>query len=473
MAVRASRTRRDVFTPEKLTDEHRLIAQTTDEFVSTRCCRTSIGWSRRTGTLARQLLTPVRRARAARRRTCPKQYGGLDLDKVTSLDSRRAHRAVRLVRDGLRRSGEPLRAAAGPLRHGGSEGALSAEAASSGEMVGAYALSESGSGSDALAAKTRAIEAGGRIAGVSTAKRCGSPTAASPTCSSSSPRSTATSSPRSSSSEPCPASAPARKSTRWASTARRRRRSSCRTCKVPAGNVLGEVGKGHKVALNTLNYGRFKLGGDVHGRAPRVAIGDAARYAAQRAGSSASRSRRSAPSGTSSARWRRAPTRWRAWCIARQDCIDAAPRAASSRDGASIAPAFEEYAIEASIAKVAGSEMLDFVLDENMQIHGGNGFVQGLPRRALLPRRARQPDLRGHQRDQPTADPRHAGAPRAEGRPAARRRCQGAAGRACRRRRRLRAARTRGCGRESCGRRRSRRSRWWSSARRCRRTARS
>jgi alkylation response protein AidB-like acyl-CoA dehydrogenase len=39
----------------------------------------------------------------------------------------------------------------------------------------------------------------------------------------------------------------------------------------------------------------------------------------------------------------------------------------------------EEYAVEASIAKVAGSEMLDFVLDENIQIHGGNGFVRDYP----------------------------------------------------------------------------------------------
>src|SRR5678815_4500347 len=45
-------------------------------------------------------------------------------------------------------------------------------------------------------------------------------------------------------------------------------------------------------------------------------------------------------------------------------------------DGAAIAKAFEEYAVEASIAKVAGSEILDYVLDENVQIHGGNGFVK-------------------------------------------------------------------------------------------------
>ena len=41
--------------------------------------------------------------------------------------------------------------------------------------------------------------------------------------------------------------------------------------------------------------------------------------------------------------------------------------------------ALEEFAIEASILKVAGSEMLDYVVDENVQIHGGNGFVRDYP----------------------------------------------------------------------------------------------
>ena len=41
--------------------------------------------------------------------------------------------------------------------------------------------------------------------------------------------------------------------------------------------------------------------------------------------------------------------------------------------------ALEEFAIEASILKVAGSEMLDFAVDENVQIHGGNGFVRDYP----------------------------------------------------------------------------------------------
>jgi alkylation response protein AidB-like acyl-CoA dehydrogenase len=56
--------------------------------------------------------------------------------------------------------------------------------------------------------------------------------------------------------------------------------------------------------------------------------------------------------------------------------IDAALAAAAApHEGATVARAFEEFAIEASVAKVAGSETLDYVLDENVQIHGGNGYV--------------------------------------------------------------------------------------------------
>ena len=57
--------------------------------------------------------------------------------------------------------------------------------------------------------------------------------------------------------------------------------------------------------------------------------------------------------------------------------IEATPHDAGDQSVA--LAALEEYAIEASIAKVAGSEMLDFVLDENIQIHGGNGFVRDYP----------------------------------------------------------------------------------------------
>jgi alkylation response protein AidB-like acyl-CoA dehydrogenase len=146
--------------------------------------------------------------------------------------------------------------------------------------------------------------------------------------------------------------------------------------KVPAGNVLGEVGKGHKVALNTLNFGRFKLGGMCVGGS-RAAIGDAARYAG-------ARRQFGHPIATFGAiRHKLGEMTARTYAmeslIYRTAGLIDADLAATARDGASVAQAFEEYAVEASIAKVGGTEVLDYVLDENIQIHGGNGFVKDYP----------------------------------------------------------------------------------------------
>src|SRR5204863_7737280 len=58
---------------------------------------------------------------------------------------------------------------------------------------------------------------------------------------------------------------------------------------------------------------------------------------------------------------------------------DATVADAGSHGGPAIASALEEFAVEASIAKAMGSEVLDCVLDENVQIHGGNGFVKDYP----------------------------------------------------------------------------------------------
>ena len=87
-----------------------------------------------------------------------------------------------------------------------------------------------------------------------------------------------------------------------------------------------------------------------------------------------------------------------------------------AHDGSAALAAFEEYAVEASIAKVAGSEALDFVLDENVQIHGGNGYVHDYPAERHVRDARVNRIFEGHQRDQPPADSRHADPPRAQGR---------------------------------------------------------
>ena len=199
---------------------------------------------------------------------------------------------------------------------------------------------------------------------------------------------------------------------------------------MPAGNLLGEIGKGHKIAFNVLNYGRFKLAAMCSGGAQ--ARRSAKRRATRRSGSSsASRSRRSAPSGTSSPRWRFANTPSRAMLYRTAGLIDARDRRAGTTARAVLA-ALEEFAIEASILKVAGSEMLDFVARRERADSRRQRLRARLSGGAPLPRRAREPHLRGHERDQPPARPGHAGEARGQGRPAAHCRGAAAAGRSAR-----------------------------------------
>ena len=144
---------------------------------------------------------------------------------------------------------------------------------------------------------------------------------------------------------------------------------------VPAANVLGEVGRGHKVAFNVLNYGRFKLAAMCSGGA-RAVIGEAARYALQR------RQFGQPIAAFGAIRHKLAEMTIRQYAVESMlyrttGLIDR--MIASDGSAAAALAALEEFAVEASILKVAASEMLDYVLDENVQIHGGNGFVKDYP----------------------------------------------------------------------------------------------
>ncbi len=149
--------------------------------------------------------------------------------------------------------------------------------------------------------------------------------------------------------------------------------------RVPAENLLGEIGKGHKIAFNVLNFARYKLGAMCAGAA-QGAIGEAARYAAQR-------KQFGQPIASFGAiKHKIGEMVARAYAVQSliyrtAGLIDARIEATPHDpvDQSVALATLEEYAIEASIAKVAGSEMLDFVLDENIQIHGGNGFVRDYP----------------------------------------------------------------------------------------------
>jgi len=370
-----SATADSVFTPEGVSDEHRLIGQTAQEFVDKEILPVLDKLEEKDWALARRL---VKRGGdlGLLGVDVPEEYGGVGLDKVSSLvvSEKMASSASFGATFGAHANLTVI-----PLLLFGSEAQKQKYLPKllAGDIIGAYGLSESGSGSDALGARARAarqpdgsfilngekmwITNGGfadlfvvfakvdgdqftallveRESGVKSGKEehkmglHGSSTTA----------------------------------------------LIFQDVKVPAENVLGEVGKGHKVAFNVLNFARFKLGAMCAGGA-RGAIAESARYAA-------TRRQFGVPIASFGAiKHKIGEMVVRTYAIESllyrtAGLVDARIAATphDATDGSAALAAFEEYAVEASIAKVAGSEALDFVLDENIQIHGGNGYVRDYP----------------------------------------------------------------------------------------------
>lgn len=364
----------EIFTPEDFTDEQLMIAKTTEDFVVEQVVPLlekienhefdhSVSLLKQAGELG-LLAADV-----------PEEYGGIGLDKISSS----------LITEKFSRSGSFS------LSHGAHVGIGSLPIVffgneeqkqkylpglASGELIAAYALTEPSSGSDALSAKTTAklneagthyqlngekqwiTNAGFADVFIVYAKINGEEFSA----------------------------FIVEKDFEGVSLGPEEKKmgikgSSTRTlilddALVPKENLLGEAGKGHIIAFNILNVGRYKLGIGCVGAAKR-GIQLSVQYANERKQFKQPIS--SFPLiqeklGTMSAITYAAESSiYRTGGLIDQSFTVLSDE--DKKDGIAVAKAIAEYAIECSLNKVFGSEALDFVADEGVQIHGGNGFM--------------------------------------------------------------------------------------------------
>jgi len=368
----------DVFTPEDFTEQHQLIAQTAEEFALNEIIPNIEKMEHKDFSVTRALMRKAGELGLSSAEI-PEAYGGLEMDKVTAA----------VIADHIAKYAGFATSWGGhtgigtlPIVYFGSEAQKQnyLPRLAAGEIIGAYALSEASSGSDALNCRTRAaLTPDGRhyvlngekmwitnagFADLFTifAKVDG---------------------------EKFTAFLVEKTFPGFSIGAEEhkmgiRGSSTCpiilNDCKVPVENVLGEIGKGHIIAFNILNVGRFKLGAMCVGGA-RLALENAAAYAKQR------KAFKKVIADFGLIREKLAQMATLIYVgeslvfrtVGMMDVALAAVDKSSAEALGNTRKAIEEYAVECSIIKVWGSEMIDYVVDETVQIYGGYGFVEEYP----------------------------------------------------------------------------------------------
>jgi alkylation response protein AidB-like acyl-CoA dehydrogenase len=368
----------EVFTPEDFSEQHQLIGQTTEEFAVNEILPNVEKIEHKEFQVTRDLLKKAGDLGLSGVEI-PEEYGGLEMDKVTSAviaDHIAKYAGFATTWGGHSGIGTL------PIVYFGTEEQKKKylPKLAAGEIVGAYALSESTSGSDAMNCRARAelskdgkhyilngekmwiTNAGFADLFTVFAKVDG---------------------------EKFSAFLVERNYPGFSVGAEEhkmgiRGSSTCpiilNDCKVPVENLLGEIGKGHVIAFNILNIGRFKLGAMCVGGA-RVSLENAVGYAKQRKAFN----KVIADFGLI----REKIANMAALIYVGESLVyrtvgmmDAA-LSEVDKSGADAMKetrkAIEEYAVECSIIKVWGSEMIDYVVDETMQIYAGYGFVEEYP----------------------------------------------------------------------------------------------
>ncbi|HEV7701326.1 MAG TPA: acyl-CoA dehydrogenase family protein [Pyrinomonadaceae bacterium] len=370
----AESTMAEIFTPEDLSEEQRMIGETTREFVDNEVAPQLPAMEQHAWEIARELVKKGGDL-GLLGATIPEEYGGLGLDQTSGV----------VIAEMMGRAGGfgttfGAQTSIGllPILYFGSEELKKTWIPKiiSGDTISAYCLTESSSGSDAQGAKTTAklsedgstytlngekmFISNGSFADVYIvfAKVDGEKDKFSAFVVERS--------------ESCrPGSEEHKMGIKSSSTTP----LILSDCKIPATNLIGNVGDGAKIAFNILNVGRFKLGASVTGGA-KLAIHHAVRYANER------EQFKTKISSFGAIKHKLAEMAIRTW-VAESityrtvGMIDAL--IGDGADNATKLQSIEEYAVESSINKVACSEALDYVVDEMVQIYGGYGYSADYP----------------------------------------------------------------------------------------------
>ncbi|MBF0430062.1 MAG: acyl-CoA dehydrogenase family protein [Fibrobacteria bacterium] len=369
---------KQVFTPEDFSEEHVMIQDTARKFVDGEVTPVRDEIDKINYDISQDLMAKAGELGLLGIEV-EEDFGGIDLDKVTST----------IVSEELGRAGSfcvTMGAHSGiatlPIVYYGTKEQKEKylPLLSSGEWVGAYALTEPGSGSDALAAKTKAVLSddkkhyvinGSKIfitnggfakCFIVFAKIDGEQFSA----------------------------FIVERSFEGLSVGEEEKKLGIKgssttvvnldNVKVPVENLLGEPGIGAKIALNILNIGRFKLGAGALGAAKDV-VDKAVKYTSEREqfGKTINKfgmiQEKLAKMATRTFAAESMVYRTVGLIQSLVDTIDKSAEDAKRQ----ILKSIEEYSIECSIVKVYGSEMIDFVSDEGLQCFGGYGFSQEYP----------------------------------------------------------------------------------------------
>jgi alkylation response protein AidB-like acyl-CoA dehydrogenase len=367
------RTTSEVFTPEDFTEEHRMIAETTRQFIDNEVVPRIDELEQHDWKLARELVKKAADLGLIGA-NIPEEYGGLGLDQTSgALVGENIGRCASFATTLGAESGIGLL----PIIYFGTEAAKQKylPKIASGEVITAYALTEAGSGSDAMAAKATArlstdgthyilngekmFITNGGFADIFIvfAKVDGDKFSAFIV-------------------ERQEGLSPGAEEHKMGIKGSSTTPLVLADAKAPVENLLGEIGKGAKIAFNTLNIGRFKLGAMCVG-GMKLMLHESIRYANERQQFGKSISSFGAIKsklGEMAIRtWVGEAMIYRTLGMI-EDAIGDDPKDLNAK-----MRAIEEYSAECSIIKVALSEYCDFLADEMVQIYGGYGYSADYP----------------------------------------------------------------------------------------------